>query len=1121
MCVPRPVALWFLSFAIGSLLARQAIAQSAGVLDLSFDTGPGANATVQTVVAAPEGAVFAAGNFTVFNDTPRSGVVRLNSDGSLDPAFAPAFTLPADGGVFVVTPLPDGKVLVGGRFSDLNGSGRRTLVRLLANGTIDPSFQAGFPDLSGVLAIAVDDTGGIYAGGAFAMVDGVRRASLVRLRANGALDPAFTPPPIVGIGSPVVTAIVVQRDAKVLVGGQFQASEGVERWDNLMRLRDTGEIDSDFRSQAAVNGAQAIAALALEGTGHLLVAGTFPFSGQQSGQALRRLRPDGTRDEGFRPEFRTSTNSPATLNTLLIDAAGRTVVGGDFATVNGEPQPWMARVLADGSRDPRFSPAQSPDGEVTTLDRDSLGRILLGGDFRKIGAASPGRIARLLNPPLPPLILQQPQATTTSRGGNVALRVRAEADTTNIYKWYRNGTLIPGETGAELYLVNATATDSYLVQVSNLGGVLQSTAVTVTVLPRTAGALDASFLPAPVTENAPAFSNVYSVRALRPDGRLLVEVGGFREHTVLQLQPDGSRDPGFRITLPNPTGSTHLLDAITLLPDGRLLLHFPSSEAPLARYTVEGIRDPAFSLRGLAPSSTARSMLVAPLGDGRLLIAGRLMVGPAEYALVRVTPNGDYDPSYPGLRTSALGGFPVSWLQLLDDGKVMIGGVFNRVNGASNPGLARLTPSGEVDASYTPMGMYIDRGTTAAGNSELYAGASGFEGVARFRPDGTRDPTFLAQPRKLQQGGNRSFELPAPASVSISSDGSLWLQGDFDRYAGATVRPPIRVQRDGRLDTSFNITTWPTANGTEVRNITLVGESVGRLFFSGEFDAVAGQPRPGLAAIFRTAEGEARLVNLSTRTWAGRGEELLIVGFGVEGSGQQPLLVRAVGPTLAAFGVAGVLEEPRLEVFRGASSLFRVGSWLDRDDVAAAATRTGAFALPVGSMDAAFLGDFGAGGYSVQVSGPAEGVALAEIYLDQGNPNTQLTNLSTRAVVASGDRALIVGFTIRGSREDQVLVRGVGPTLAGLGVAGALADPTIRVVQNGVTVATNDNWASGVDPGFVAAATRQSGGFELPTGSRDAALLLKLGPGSYTVVVESNVPGARGIVLAELYYITR
>ena len=128
-----------------------------------------------------------------------------------------------------------------------------------------------------------------------------------------------------------------------------------------------------------------------------------------------------------------------------------------------------------------------------------------------------------------------------------------------------------------------------------------------------------------------------------------------------------------------------------------------------------------------------------------------------------------------------------------------------------------------------------------------------------------------------------------------------------------------------------------------------------------------------------------------------------------------------------------------------------------------------------------------------------------------------MPNVSSRAQTGAGANVHVGGFSVTGPRPKQLLIRGVGPGLANFGVAGALADPTLEVFNAaGELILANDNWASSVNLAEMRAATTAAGAFALGDASKDAALLVLLDPGSYTVQV-SGVAGTTGISLVEVY----
>ncbi|MFO1451083.1 MAG: PQQ-dependent sugar dehydrogenase [Opitutaceae bacterium] len=266
-----------------------------------------------------------------------------------------------------------------------------------------------------------------------------------------------------------------------------------------------------------------------------------------------------------------------------------------------------------------------------------------------------------------------------------------------------------------------------------------------------------------------------------------------------------------------------------------------------------------------------------------------------------------------------------------------------------------------------------------------------------------------------------------------------------------------------------------------------------------------------------------RLANLAARAEARAGSEALITGFSVSGAARR-VLIRAVGPGLAAYGVSGVLARPRLLVRPlGIETLVASNQrWEDSADRAAltaAFGATGAFPLAAGSADSALLVTLPPGGYTAEATGVEgdTGVALVEVY-DAGGAagEGRLSNASVRAVVGVDARLLIPGLVIAGAAPRTVLVRVAGPALAEFGVSGTLGEPLLTLFSGSQAVASNSGWTQGANVAAVRAAFSSTGAFAFPEGSRDCALLVHLAPGGYTLQV-SGANRSTGVVLVEVY----
>jgi hypothetical protein len=272
-----------------------------------------------------------------------------------------------------------------------------------------------------------------------------------------------------------------------------------------------------------------------------------------------------------------------------------------------------------------------------------------------------------------------------------------------------------------------------------------------------------------------------------------------------------------------------------------------------------------------------------------------------------------------------------------------------------------------------------------------------------------------------------------------------------------------------------------------------------------------------------------RLANLSTRAIAGRGERALIPGFVIAGPQPKRVLIRAAGPALSPFGVDGALVDPLLTILTQAGGTVATnndwGTAHNLGDLIHVTTKVGAFAFPSGSRDAAALVTLSPGAYTVQTRGAndATGVALVEIYDAQDADNTsRLVNIAARAQVGTGADVMIPGIVIQDGTPRTLLLRAVGPGLSDFGVSDALANPRLRLFRGDQIVAENDDWgqAPGANQTELAAAAIAAGAFPLPTGSRDAALLVTLPPGAYTAQV-SAVDAGTGVAIVEVYELNR
>jgi uncharacterized delta-60 repeat protein len=247
--------------------------------------------------------------------------------GALGQSAEDGFGCDADGPVHAIAVQADGKILVGGAFTNVGGMVRSNIARLHVDGRVDTSFNPGMdPTFIGVIHLIVQPDGKILVGGNFRMLGGQAVTNLGRLNVDGSVDASFHPPG--GLGG---NALALQADGKILVGGKF-ALAGRQ---GLVRLNADGSLDdlSVFGNNSVVD------SLAVQPDGKILVGGSFTLMAGQTRLNLGRLLPDGTLDSVFNP------GAHGQVQSLAVQPDGRILVGGMFTMLGGQPRAKIGRLL--------------------------------------------------------------------------------------------------------------------------------------------------------------------------------------------------------------------------------------------------------------------------------------------------------------------------------------------------------------------------------------------------------------------------------------------------------------------------------------------------------------------------------------------------------------------------------------------------------------------------------------------------------------------------------------------------------------------------------------------------------------------------------------------------------
>jgi uncharacterized delta-60 repeat protein len=744
--------------------AGTGLAATAGVFD------PNVNGTVKAIVVQPDGKILVGGYFSeVGGATFSANIVRLNTDGTVDTTFTPQIT----GGDFETIALQaDGKILIGGRFSQVGAYTRDNLARLNANGTVDTTFSNPVVNSTGTLgsvfvySIAVQPDGQILIGGYFSEVGGAARLGIARLNSNGAVDTSFN----AVLDSAGVYAIALQTDGKIVIGGSFAVGTA----SGIARLNTNGSLDTSFNPPATDYDVYAIA---LQANGSIVIGGGFSNVGTTARSGVARLSVTGSLDPSFDPNAGGSTGTTPGVNAVALQPDGKIVIGGLFTTVGGVNHSHVARLNTNGTPDTTFAAAVNTGSNswVSALAVQGDGGILVGGNFSTVNGYARNNMARF------------------------------EPD----------GSVINGFN--------------------------------------------------PIVDNT-----VWST-ALQPDGMILIGgafsfANGTPRTFFARLDANGALDIGFDPRI-DPLANGKVL-AISVLDDGRILIggSFTSftvtvnnidttvTRNRLARLNGNGTLDSGFS-----PGFNNQVGGLAVQPDGKILVVGAFtsftgMVNGSNATVIRnriarLNPDGSLDAAFnPGFDA------PVYLATLQTDGKILVGGMFTKFTGTINGGsgsaptghIARLNADGSLDTTFTdpnatntvyaiklqPNGQILVSGLFTA-----IAGDTNYKYLARLNTNGTLEGQFNPKPDATVD------------DIVLQTDGGIIIGGAFTHLgtSSAAKNRVARINGDGSLDSSF------TAGVDDNAIISVREQADGKVLIGGTFTTVGGVPHAYLARLSNSA----------------------------------------------------------------------------------------------------------------------------------------------------------------------------------------------------------------------------------------------------------------------------
>jgi uncharacterized delta-60 repeat protein len=358
-----------------------------GTLDTLFQHGTGANANIFATAIQTNGKIIIGGEFVNFNNTMQNHITRLNSEGIIDTSFNQGTG--ANSSVHSISIQTDGKIIIGGLFTSFNGVVMNRIARLNTNGTIDNTFNIGNgfnATNSGIYSTLIQSDGKIIIGGKFTNYNGNPINRIARLNADGTLDPSFNPG--TGTSHPVRT-ITIQSDGKIIIGGDFTSYNGTGR-NYIARLNSDGSLDGTFNPGMGAN--SSVFASSIQVDGKIIIGGDFTSYNVTSRNYIARLNSDGTLDLSFNPGAGASNS----VRTTSIQSDGKILIGGDFTSYNGSVRNNIALLNIDGSLDSVFNQGIGASNSVHSISIQSDGNIIIGGDFTSYNTTGRNRVARII-----------------------------------------------------------------------------------------------------------------------------------------------------------------------------------------------------------------------------------------------------------------------------------------------------------------------------------------------------------------------------------------------------------------------------------------------------------------------------------------------------------------------------------------------------------------------------------------------------------------------------------------------------------------------------------------------------------------------------------------------------
>lgn len=821
------------------------------------------------------------------------------------------------------------------------------MARLNPDGSFDSTFNPGTAadgfSVFGIL-VQADDRPVVF--GVFDSFNGTLCNDIIRLNSDGSVDSGFSTEAFTWYGNTaVIFGAALQPDGKLLVGGDFH-SLGAVTANNVVRLNTDGTRDATFSATGGGPSAENVSTVAIRPSdGKIFLGGNFANYGGEVRNNVALANTDGTVDNIFAGLGGATDYSP-NIWTLVTQPDGKILMTGYFNSVNGTPHYNVLQLNPDGTVDASFNVNTDHSTRALLLQPD--GKIVIAGNFGQVNGVPRNRIARVNADGTLDLTFDP------GTGPDRFIRALAQDSAGNIY------------AGGEFVVFNG---------IPRIG--------IVKLTPT--GAVDPAFNPAGGGANPPR------VLAITPaDSAGHIVIGGsfttYNGTTSRRLARIDTTTGAIDLNFPVLTGFGGTVNALQAAPDGKYYAggNFTNYQGTprhlVARLNNDGTLDFDFegpNLEGIIYSLAVQNGKVYAGGDNYFTVHQSIMI--------RLTTSGALDPSFDTgngfevVPSNGYGQFIVNTtaMAIQSDGKLLVGGIFNRYNDSPRICLVRLTgpltppPSPTPTLTATPtatptppvsptpspsatpatiLGNISTRGRVETGDNVLIGG---------FIVSGTQPKRVLLRavgPSVPVAGAlaNPILELNAGGLV-ISNDN--WRTGGQEAEIIATGLAP------GNDLESAIVATLPANDSVYTAVVRGVNDGTG----------------VGLVEVYDLDRAvDSKLANISTRGLVQTGDNVMIAGTIVLGQAPERVLVRAIGPSLT---VPGKLADPTLELRDGNGALIRANdNWRSDQEIEIIATGI----PPADDLESAIVEILSAGGapYTAIVRGVnnTSGVALVEVY---------------------------------------------------------------------------------------------------------------------------------------------